>query len=398
MLHLIPLLVLVAQGAPGDLLVTSRNTDEVLRYDTDTGSFLGVFASGGGLDNPVGLTFGPDGHLYVSSADANEVLRYDGVSGAFIDVFASGGTLGSPRQLNFGPDGQLYVASASNNRILRFDGTSGAPLGVAASGGSLLGPTSFTIGPDKDFFVVSVINSRVKRYDWSTGAFEGNFVRTNVNGPHDVGFGPDGRFYVTDARTTRINVFDPATGAFIETFVSDPALSSPLGMSWDGRGRFYVSNQGTDEVRRYDAVTGEFLGSLFLAGAGGLNSPLFHTFLPDRSGLHVLPLWPGYAGETNTLQISGARPGSRLLLLSGPGTVTTVSLGGCPAPLTLLTPARVLATRLADESGRAHFSGMLPASMARRPLYLQALVPSTCEAGPVAVTQVERKTRRADAP
>jgi glucose/arabinose dehydrogenase len=60
-----------------ELLVTSRNTDEVLRYDLATGAFLGVFAAGGGLDNPVGLTFGPDGHLYVASDVTDQVLRYD---------------------------------------------------------------------------------------------------------------------------------------------------------------------------------------------------------------------------------------------------------------------------------------------------------------------------------
>ena len=99
-----------SQASIPDLLVTSRLTDEVLRYDGDTGAFLGVFASGGGLSNPVGLTFGPDGHLYVASGNNNRVLRYDGVTGAFLGIFASGNAIASPRNLNFGPDGHLYVA------------------------------------------------------------------------------------------------------------------------------------------------------------------------------------------------------------------------------------------------------------------------------------------------
>ncbi|MBO1351009.1 MAG: hypothetical protein EBE86_028245 [Hormoscilla sp. GUM202] len=63
------------------LLVSSANSDEVLRYDATTGFFLDVFASGGGLDNPFGLTFGPDGNLYVSSSLTDQVLRYDGTTG-----------------------------------------------------------------------------------------------------------------------------------------------------------------------------------------------------------------------------------------------------------------------------------------------------------------------------
>ncbi len=46
-------------GLP-DLLVASAASDEVLRYDGDTGAFVGVFASGGGLWVPEGLLFTPE--------------------------------------------------------------------------------------------------------------------------------------------------------------------------------------------------------------------------------------------------------------------------------------------------------------------------------------------------
>lgn len=91
----------VRLSAQADLLVSSLNTDSVLRYDSTTGAFLGTFASGGGLNNPVGLTFGPDGHLYVGSAATDSVLRYDGTTGAFLDSFASGGGLDGPAFLVF---------------------------------------------------------------------------------------------------------------------------------------------------------------------------------------------------------------------------------------------------------------------------------------------------------
>jgi hypothetical protein len=84
------------------LLVGSFVTDNDLRYDGATGAFLGVFATGGGLDIPFDLTFGPDGNLYVSSLLSDEVLRYDGSNGSFIDVFASGDGLDEPTGLAFG--------------------------------------------------------------------------------------------------------------------------------------------------------------------------------------------------------------------------------------------------------------------------------------------------------
>ena len=51
--------------AQQELLVSSNNTNEVLRYDRATGAFLGAFvtAGSGGLVGPRGLAFGPDGAL-----------------------------------------------------------------------------------------------------------------------------------------------------------------------------------------------------------------------------------------------------------------------------------------------------------------------------------------------
>lgn len=90
----------------------------VLRF-SPTGQFLGVAAAGNGLVRPYGNAFGPDGNLYVSSFRTNEILRFNGQTGEFIDVFASDnngglgtvGGLNGPNGLLFGPDGSLYVAT-----------------------------------------------------------------------------------------------------------------------------------------------------------------------------------------------------------------------------------------------------------------------------------------------
>src|SRR5262249_44792273 len=60
-----------------------------------------VFASGGGLNGPVGVLFGPDGGLYVSSFTSNALVKFDGTTGAFVATIAS--NLSSPRLMVFGP-------------------------------------------------------------------------------------------------------------------------------------------------------------------------------------------------------------------------------------------------------------------------------------------------------
>lgn len=93
-----------ARASQADLLVTSFHTNNVLRYDGETGAFVGVFAAGGGLLNPGGLEYGPDGKLYVAGLNSDNVLRYNGQTGEFIGVFASGGGLDSPEDVTFIPE------------------------------------------------------------------------------------------------------------------------------------------------------------------------------------------------------------------------------------------------------------------------------------------------------
>ncbi|MCA9241191.1 MAG: hypothetical protein KDA37_13370 [Planctomycetales bacterium] len=57
------------------------------RFDGVTGNLIDNFASGGGIDEPNGIAFGPDGSLYVSSRATNDVKQFDGISGAFIGTF-----------------------------------------------------------------------------------------------------------------------------------------------------------------------------------------------------------------------------------------------------------------------------------------------------------------------
>ncbi len=78
---------------------TPPTANTILRYDQTTGAPLGVFASGGEIDGPLGLTVGPDKNLYVASGNPvapgqgefGRILRYSGATGAFMGVFGAAG-------------------------------------------------------------------------------------------------------------------------------------------------------------------------------------------------------------------------------------------------------------------------------------------------------------------
>jgi streptogramin lyase len=267
-----------AAGPASSLFVSSYQTNQVLRYDGATGAFVDVFAPGGGLDLPWGITFGPDGNLYVSSYNTNQVLRYDGLTGDFIDAFTSGRQLISPTGLVFGPDGNLYVTSGGD-QIVRFNGATGAYIDVFISGSGLNGPTGLVFSPDVDLYVSSYNNDQIVRFDGATGDYLNTLPAGNdLAGPDGLVFGPDGNLYVSSYNSDRVLRYNGTTGAFVDTFVpgGSGGLSAPSGLTFGPDGNLYVSSYNSNQVLRYNGATGAFVDAF--ASGGGLKGPAHLVF------------------------------------------------------------------------------------------------------------------------
>ncbi len=132
-------------GPDGHLYVASENNDSVIRF-LSSGSnviFDRVFIApgSGGLKKPGSLVF-HNGSLLVSSRDSNEVLRFNGITGAFEGAAVSAGQGGllQPHGLLLDAQGNLLVGV--REEILRFGPASQAAFSVNLSSPSAL-PISF---------------------------------------------------------------------------------------------------------------------------------------------------------------------------------------------------------------------------------------------------------------
>jgi DNA-binding beta-propeller fold protein YncE len=268
-----------------DLLAASWSVNAVVRFDAVSGAYEGVFASGGGLNRPSGLAFGPDGDLYVSSFSTSSVLRYDGRTGAFRDVFVPSGAAGLnlPGTLIFRPDGFLYVLTTYDGGVLRFDAATGQFHDVFIPPGSagVNSSTFMTFGPDGDLYLTSRYSHEVIRFSGQTGRFV-NVAAGYVNQPQGVTFGHDGNLLVAEWRTG-----SPLPPDSIQRYTPQGAYLGDLTQGYirpyDMRlgatdGRLYVST--STGVSVFDSLSGELVGTM---SAGGVSDLLALTWAPGTT-------------------------------------------------------------------------------------------------------------------
>jgi uncharacterized protein (TIGR03118 family) len=369
----------VTVPARTDLVVGSRATNTILRFNQVTGAFIGTLVApgSGGLQGPGGVALGPDGNLYVSSDMTNSILRYNAATGAFIDTFVPSGFAGlnKPSGLLFGPDGNLYVnshgpASQSNSSsVLRFDGTTRAPLPApgqtgatfvpAGSGGLDQASVGLVFGPDGNLYVNSHLTNSVLRFNGVTGepmpAASQNgadFVPAGSGGlaqPSGLTFGPDGNLYVGahdpsagHGAVLRYNGTTGAplpaqgqTGAFFVP-IDSGGIRNPTALAFGPDGNLYVDSRAGSRVLRYDGKTGAPLPASGQAdatfvpqGSGGLNAPNSLNFCGASKGS---PTGQVFNGSSDfVIRTAGG--------VNGPARFITASLDGVIAGWSPNVPA-----------------------------------------------------------
>lgn len=295
---------------------------------TQGGSGDGGPATAAQIDNPFGVTRGPDGAIWFCEYTGQRIRRvaadgtistiagtgkkgYSGDGGPALEA-----TFNLPHELRFDAKGDLYVVDMTNHVVRKIDMktkiiTTFAGTGVAGYSGDggpaakaqFKSPHSIQFGPDGSLYVCDIGNNVIRRIDMKTGvisAFAGTgkpgatpdgapIEGTPLKGPRSLDFDKAGNLWLVTREGNQVFKFDlkagkihhvAGTGAKGFTGNGGPAklatLSGPKGVSIDAAGNAWLADTESHSVRMIDAKTGnlELMAGTGVKGDGPDGDPL----------------------------------------------------------------------------------------------------------------------------
>jgi DNA-binding beta-propeller fold protein YncE len=283
--------------------------------DTIAGTGIAGFSGDGGpgvaaqVNNPYGLTVGPDGALYFCEIGNHRVRRLDLKTGIISTAAGSGekgyagdggpateASLNEPYEVRFDRAGNMFFAEMQNHVIRRVDAktrtvSTVAGTGVAGFSGDggpavkaqLRQPHSIAFDSEGKLLICDIGNHRIRRVDVERGTIEtwagtgerkptpdgAPIAGTPLNGPRAITVAPDGQLYLVLREGNSVYRIDPrggriyhvaGTGETGYTGDGGPAkeakLSGPKGIAWAPDNSLYLADTESHTIRRIDLNTG----------------------------------------------------------------------------------------------------------------------------------------------
>jgi len=244
----------ITVGPNRHIYVTSSGDNRVVEFDIYGNYLQDLITADSGLAYPTGVTVGPDGNLYVSSRDTHSIFMYNLTTEAtymFITPHTAG--LNEPYDLIFGPENHLYVSSNGTDEVMEFDDQ--GQLVASYTYGYLHQPRGLALQPNGNLLVVSLSNNRILQFDRSTGEYQGVFktVSSSPGGPvlQGLTWGPNGLLYFLgySGHVLRIYECDGQTGRILRTFNrGDPDLINPAGLTFIPSSPYDCDNNYTPDA------------------------------------------------------------------------------------------------------------------------------------------------------
>lgn len=260
------------------------------------------------MDNPFGVTRGPDGALWYCEYTGQKIRKItpDGVIHTVAGTGETGytgdggpalkATFNLPHEIRFDAAGDLYIVDMRNHAVRKVDMKTGtistfAGTGEAGYGGDggpagqaqLKQPHSIQFGPDGDLYICDIGNNVIRKVDMKTGTmstFAGTgkpgdtpdgapIAGTPLKGPRSLDFDKDGHLWLCTREGNQVFKFDlqagkihhiAGTGKKGFTGHGGPAkeatLSGPKGIALDAEGNAWLADTESHSVRMVNAKTG----------------------------------------------------------------------------------------------------------------------------------------------
>ncbi len=273
------------------------------------------------INNPYGLTTGPDGALYVCEIGNHAIRRVDLKRGTISTVAGTGkkgysgdggpatqALCNEPYEVRFDRAGNMYWVEMPNHVVRRMDKATKIVTTVAGTGtagfsgdggpavkAQLAQPHSIAFDPAGRIMICDIRNHRVRRVDLKTGLIEtflgtgaqgttpdgAPIAGTPINGPRAIDLDPKGNLYLVLREGNKVFRVDPKAGIYhhlagtgAKGYSGDggPAtaaqLNGPKGIAWSPEGSAVIADTENHAIRRIDLKTG-VITTLIGTGARG---------------------------------------------------------------------------------------------------------------------------------
>ncbi len=268
------------------------------------------------VNNPYGMTIGPDGALYWCDLGSNRIRRMDLATHRVSDIAGNGqkaykgdggpaleASLSAPHELLFDSKGDLYFAERDNNVVRKVDMKTGiistvAGTGVAGYSGDggpgakaqLRQPHCILRDREGSLLICDLMNHRIRKLDLDTGIIEtyagtgegkptpegSPLAGTPLNGPRTMVLAPDGDLYLALREGNAILRLDAKTktwhrvaGTGESGYSGDGGhalnakfggsmarMAGPKGMTLGPNNSLIVADTESQAIRKIDLATG----------------------------------------------------------------------------------------------------------------------------------------------